>query len=141
MDTTMLLVPGPAELDYPPPCESTAEPVATTLQPPAQASLRNDKVDIERKSMPAPAPGVSEATGLGLVSHSMAMGRLRRLFQPKANGQYKVPEELVKKWNDDEGKQQIIEEFARSGFRKDWVLQAVVTAVYHASKWGDQHWG
>ena len=56
------------------------------------------------------------------VSREVAMSRLNRLFKPKANGTYKVSDDLLKGWQDEKGKQEIIEEFSRCGFDKDRIL-------------------
>ena len=88
----------------PPPVQEPAEPsLPEAVRPQALQA---------KKTEPPPA---AES-----ISHEVAMGRLRRLFQPRANGKYKVPDDLVKKWNDPEGKEEIIAEFAKTGFRKDW---------------------
>ena len=108
----------PAGIFYPAPCDKMVEPAPSALEP-SPPSHGSDKAHLERKQTATQC--APEPSGLGLVTHAMAMGRLRRLFKPKANGQYKVPEELVKKWNEDEGREEIVAEFAKTGFRKDWV--------------------
>ena len=64
-------------------------------------------------------PRVTEM--LETLSDAAVTSRLNRLFAPRSNGSYKVPQELLEKWKTDEGKDEIVKEFRRQGYDKDCV--------------------
>ena len=55
------------------------------------------------------------------LTDAAVTSRLNRLFAPRANGTYKVPDAIVKKWKTNEGKAEIIREFRKQGYDKDGV--------------------
>ena len=57
--------------------------------------------------------------GVEPLTRHVMLKRLGRFFKPRADGSYCVSEELVKMWNSDGGKEQLLTEFAKSGYDKD----------------------
>ena len=90
----------------------------TPMDEGAGSDASDEMAQRPRRSKPKTKPSQPRVT----LAHEAAMSRLNRLFKQKANGKYKVPDELLKKWQDDNGKKEIIDEFARSGFDKDTFL-------------------
>ena len=54
------------------------------------------------------------------VSREAARKRLVRLFTPRSNGTYAVDDSLVNLWKDLKNRDEMLEEFAKSGFDKAW---------------------
>ena len=56
------------------------------------------------------------------LSHANARKRVSRLMQRKADGSFKVPEDLVKAWKDGD-QDRMVEEFLNAGMDKDSVVE------------------
>ena len=73
-----------------------------------------------------PSPSVVAAADKAAVvratlSRENAMKRLGRFFRQRADGSYAASEALVKMWNDKEGKEELLQEYYKSGANKDFI--------------------
>ena len=67
-------------------------------------------------------PVVPSAGSTVTLTRSNAMKRLGRLFKQRADGTFAVSEDLVKMWNTEDGKKELLEEYAKSGYNKDLLM-------------------
>ena len=54
------------------------------------------------------------------LSKGAIQKRLWRIVQPKANGQLKVPQELVDEYKDESTRKNVMSLFEKSGYQRDW---------------------
>lgn len=103
---------------------STA-PVLETPRVARQLSFASSvaRTDLDSEATP-PNPNLGLATPLppeevvSLVSKSAAKKRIERLMQPKADGKFKVPEEVINEWRTGD-QDRLIAEFGKAGLDKE----------------------
>ena len=82
-----------------------------------------------------PNPNLGLATPLppeevvSLVSKSAAKKRIERLMQPKADGKFKVPEEVINEWRTGD-QDRLIAEFGKAGLDKEWSTYYIWSVFY-----------
>ena len=65
--------------------------------------------------LPTPVPPEDLVS---LVSKSAAKKRIERLMQPKSDGSFKVPEEVIKEWRSGD-QDRLVAEFSKAGLDKE----------------------
>ena len=87
---------------------------------PAETDEEGSDSDLDISSLPPPMP-----------SPEAIDQRLRRVFKPRKDGSYMVPDEFVKKWLDVKcGRLEVCRLFERSGFDPDIGFQIVLQVYY-----------
>ena len=79
----------------------------------SQASPENPNLGLATRLLPEEV--------VSLVSKSAAKKRIERLMTPKADGSFKVPEEVINEWRSGD-QDRLIEEFNKAGLDKEWSI-------------------
>ena len=80
---------------------------------PCRADGNDEVPDIRDARAVAPEPGVLR------ISQGAVNARMRRVFQPNVNGEYKVSSEIVQQWKSKKGRQSLQSIFQTVGFDVD----------------------
>ena len=95
--------------------------MASNPAPPAMASNPAPPAMATNLAPPAMATNPEKPAGLGDTSRSVVKKRLARLCEPRADGTFKVPKELVDQWKNLETREALVDEFVASDADKDWL--------------------
>ncbi len=100
--------------------EVSSDPYAAAI--PGDERPVNRCLSFSTPNEPAPKQAESISGRIGTlieaVSDEAVRKRVERLMKPKADGKFKVPEELIKEWRSGDQKR-LLEEFKSAGLDKD----------------------
>lgn len=65
--------------------------------------------------------GPSELPPPEQLSYGAVDKRLRRIMTPRANGDFKVPQQVVEQWKNKNTRPKVMSLFEKSGYQPDWV--------------------
>ena len=77
------------------------------------------------------------------LSYSAVDKRLRRIMTPRANGDLKVPQQVVDQWKNKNTRPKVMSMFEKSGYQPDWVgvgsIQILLGFVFMHRMFGALH--
>ena len=99
--------------------ESPHEIPLSQPRPPSPAQTENpDEAEIADQEDEEAAPQVQQPPP-GIVPERKIGERLRRVFQPRANGTYKVPKEMLEEYNNLLSRKRVMAMFEKVGYDPD----------------------
>ena len=97
---------------------ATVDPYSPPVPEPSPAVTRKLSFESSSCETPAKLHDGQVKDLVATVSESATRKRIERLMQPKADGSFKIPEELVQEWRSGD-QARLLQEFKHAGLDKD----------------------